>query len=229
MHCMGLRFLHIAREWELFSFVQKEISEKYLDEFSWICQWGFTEIRPWWCWWQCFVFMMVTFLEVCGRIIMFSNVKNLSPTSPICQQHNTSPKSIWPISCPYFTKIFQVEPKKEPVESPTQLFSSSDSELEGKLDTSSLDSLDHTSAKSGQNSQSQNPKPGTNNLYNPIWPMWLWWIKYYLISAVNSRCIHTVELSDNSSKPTIYDSYSWLMHKIFKSRIGWRKCSKRRS
>ena len=75
-----------------------------------------------------------------------------------------------------FTKIFQVEPKKEPVESPTQLFSSSDSELEGKLDTSSLDSLDHTSTKSssGQNSQSQNPKtPGTKNLYNPIhiWPM----------------------------------------------------------
>ena len=112
-------------------------------------------------------------LEVCGRIIMFYNVKILSPTSPICQQHNTSPISMWPIPCPYFTKIFQVEPKKEPVESPTQLFSSSDSELEGKLDTSSLDSLDHTSAKSssGQNSQSQNPKPGTNNLYNPIWPM----------------------------------------------------------
>lgn len=32
-----------------------------------------------------------------------------------------------------------------PVESPTQLFSSSDSELEGKLDYSSVDSLDSQS------------------------------------------------------------------------------------
>lgn len=42
--------------------------------------------------------------------------------------------------------------KEPPVESPTALFSSSDSELEGKLDYSSLDSLDsqrRASVKSG--------------------------------------------------------------------------------
>ena len=98
-------------------------------------------------------------------------------------------------------KIFQVEPKKEPVESPTQLFSSSDSELEGKLDTSSLDSLDHTSTKSssGQNSQSQNPKtPGTKNLYNPIHMAHVIMVNQILfdLSGEFKRCIHTVELSD---------------------------------
>ena len=70
------------------------------------------------------------------------------------------------------SNYFQVEPKKEPVESPTQLFSSSDSELEGKLDTSSLDSHSSTlCSKSGSNSQSsQKEKPGTNlqNTHNHL-------------------------------------------------------------